>query len=319
MTQISHKGSETLAVPENVQKYVDASLSPATRRAYRTDWNAYTGWCATHGLDPLGDPLTVAKYLARLADELYSVSTIDRRLSAICKAWEVAGLDSPRSDRTVKFARKGILRTRKTRPVPVDAFRPSHIRAMVEHLPDGHSHRLRSARNRALLVLGFAGGFRRSELVGLDVEDVTEVEEGLRVTIRRSKTDQEGRGRDVGLPYGSVLATCPVRAWRNWLDVSGLQEGALFRAVSPDGRTLTPRRLSTRQLANVIKTAARKADIPGRYAGHSLRSGLVTAAVRAKKPLDAIRRQTGHSSMEMLMRYVRDEGIFDNNAAAGLL
>jgi len=304
---------------ERLNHYTEQAYSEATRRAYTADWTRYADWCRGSGFDPLGSPVTVAHYLSALADQGAKVATIERKLSAICAAWTAADLDSPRTHKAVQYARRGIRRALRAAQDQVEALTPAHLRQIVESMPQGERHFLRTIRNRALLVVGFAGAFRRSELVGLDVADVANVEEGLKITLRRSKTDQEGKGRLVGLPYGSVSYVCPVRSLAAWLQASGIEEGPLFRAVSQDGKTVSQARLCDRQVANVIKTCCERAGISGRYAGHSLRSGLVTAAVRGGKPIDAIQRQTGHSSVEMLMRYVREQGIFDNNAAAGLL
>ena len=157
-------------------------------------------------------------------------------------------------------------------------------------------------------------------MVGLNVSDLTWVPEGLRVTIRRSKTDQEGRGVAVGVPYAGTMSVCAVRAVRDWIDAAGLTgDAALFQGVTPRGEAATGHRLTCRQVANVIAGAAKRADLVGRYAGHSLRAGLVTSAVRAGKPLRSVMAQTGHKTMDVLMRYVREQQMFVDNAAAGLL
>ncbi len=171
--------------------------------------------------------------------------------------------------------------------------------------------------DRALLLLGFAGAFRRAELVGLDVEDLTETDEGLEVMIRRSKTDQEGAGRKVGVPFGSDPATCPVRSVRAWRQAAGVDTGPLFRGVL-HGR-LVSERLSTLGVARAVKRAAKAAGLdPSKFSGHSLRAGLVTCAARAGKSLNAIMEQTGHRSVPMVRRYIRDASLFKDNAAAGI-
>ena len=174
-------------------------------------------------------------------------------------------------------------------------------------------------RSRAALVLGYCGGFRRSELLALDVRDITEVPEGLKIFIRRSKTDQEGRGRWIGLPYASVHSVCPVRAYKEWLADADITEGPVFRTISKDGLTVLDTRLCTRQFADVVKSSAQRVGLVGRFAGHSLRAGLVTAAMAARKNPKSIMAQTGHRTMDILLRYVREQGLFDDNPAAGLL
>ena len=188
------------------------------------------------------------------------------------------------------------------------------LRAMLGGLGDT----MLGARDRALLGLGFAGAFRRSELVGLDVSDLAFTGDGLEVTIRRSKTDQEGAGRKVGIPYGSTPSTCPVRAVRAWLELAGIVEGPVLRSVNRHGQ-LSAERLTDRTVALVVKRAALVVGLdPSRLAGHSLRAGLATAAAKAGKSERAIMAQTGHRSVTMVRRYIRDANLFSDNAASGL-
>jgi integrase len=156
---------------------------------------------------------------------------------------------------------------------------------------------------------------RRSELVGLDVADVSEGTDGLIVRLRRSKTDQEGAGRNVGIPYGSNLATCPVRAWRAWLELSSITEGPAFRPVDRHGR-IAVTRLSGQAVALVLKRHASRAGLdPGEVAGHSLRAGLATSAAAAGVPESVIAATTGHRGTAMLRRYIREGSLFCENAA----
>lgn len=184
---------------------------------------------------------------------------------------------------------------------------------MVESLGDNH----RGCRNRALLLVGFACALRRSELVALDVDDVVEVAEGLRVTVRRSKSDQEGEGRIIGVPFGSHIETCPVRAWRRWLEMSGISSGPAFRPLHR--RDLGTDRLSARSIANIVKRLATRAGIdPCEVSGHSLRAGLATEAAKAGVPERVIAATTGHKGTMMLRRYIRDGSLFRENAAAAV-
>lgn len=172
------------------------------------------------------------------------------------------------------------------------------------------------ARDRALLLLGFAGGFRRSELVALDTADLEETGDGLRVRLRRSKTDPEAHGREVGIPFGSHPGTCPVRAVRAWLSAIGAVTGPLFRPVDRHG-AVGSGRLSDRGVARIVQRAARRAGLdPSRYAGHSLRAGLAIAAAHGGAPERAIMAQTGHRSLITVRRYMRSGSLFTQNAAA---
>jgi integrase len=190
----------------------------------------------------------------------------------------------------------------------------NEVRAMVAAI----APTLQGLRDRALLLLGFAGAFRRSELVGLDLGDVSFTGNGAEVTLRRSKTDEEGEGRKVGIPYGSTPAACPVRALRAWIDEAGIAEGPLFRPVN--GTHVGTARLKDRAVSRLVKRSAESIGLdPKGVSGHSLRAGLATSAAKAGKSEQAIMRQTGHRSTAMVRRYIRDSGLFNDNAAAGLL
>ena len=173
-------------------------------------------------------------------------------------------------------------------------------------------------RDRALLLVGYAGGFRRSELAGLDVEDVTETADGLVLRVRRSKTDPEGKGSSVALPYGSAAATCPVRSYRAWIAAASLTLGPAFRAVDRHGRVAAGR-LDAGSIARVVKRAAAAAGLdPARYAGHSLRAGFATQAFLNGVAEVSIMRQTRHKSLNTLRKYIRDRSLFRDNPAAKL-
>jgi len=304
---------------ENVREFLREHLSPNTRRAYASTWRKFSRWCAVFDIDPtIAPPHSVALYLAELVREGKKVSTIDRHLAAICKIQVLAGTDNPRTHPGLKMMMQGIRRKLGMAQDRVDAITPDQLRSMVEHLPDTPVWKLRRIRNAAILNLGFAGAFRRSEVVSLNVSDITVVEEGFRIQLRHSKVDQEGKGRAVGIPYGSVLRTCPIRSIEMWLQVSGLcDDEPLFVQTTPTGG-LTRARLSGRAVARIVQQAAKGADLHYRFAGHSLRSGLVTAAVKAGKPIHSIQAQTGHTSVNVLLRYVRDDSLFTDNAAANI-
>jgi len=314
---VAGDAAQPIAVRETAARardYLRAARSPNTLRAYRADWADFTAWCARRRLDPLpAEPATVALYLTDLA-ETCKPSTLQRRISAIAQAHSAAGHQPPTQNHAVRGVWAGIRRvkgTAQTRKAPAVT---AEVRRMVETLPTG----LAGARDRALLLLGFAGAFRRSELVSLDLADVASTRDGLVVTLRRSKTDQEGQGRLVGIPYGGRPATCPVRAYEDWLVASGIAQGPLFRAVNRHG-ALSQARLSDRAVALVVKRAAAAAGLdPARYAGHSLRAGLVTAAAAAGVSERVIMTQTGHRSVTMVRRYIRDASLFEENAAASV-
>lgn len=181
---------------------------------------------------------------------------------------------------------------------------------MIARLPEN----LLGVRDRALLLIGFAGGFRRSELVALDVADIVVTRDGLVVTIRRSKTDQEGEGRKIGVPYGSNPITCPVRALQDLLQQCGYSEGPLFRPINRHGN-MASIRLSGAAVADVVKRYIEAAGLDASdFSGHSLRSGLATSAAMAGASERSIMDQTGHRSLNMVRRYIRDGSLFRENA-----
>ena len=177
---------------------------------------------------------------------------------------------------------------------------------------------VKDARDRALLLIGFAGGFRRSEIVALNCDDIEHVRQGLIVTLRRSKTDQEGAGRKVGIPFGRTRH-CPVLALDRWLAVSKIEVGPVFRPVDRHGRVASER-LSGEAVSLIVKErVAAAGNDPAGFSGHSLRAGFATSAVQAGVSTPKIRSQTGHASDAMLARYVRDGELFVDNAAGALL
>jgi site-specific recombinase XerD len=298
---------------------VAATKAPNTLRGYRADWSDFAAWCVRSGAAALpAQGTTVADYVAHLAEEGRKASTIRRRLSAIGEAHRAAGLAAPTTAPEVREAwgrvrrAVGTAETGKT-PVLVDDLR--RIVATLPSTPLG-------VRDHALLLLGFAGAFRRSELVGLDLADLRDTADGLVVTVRRGQADEGLPRREVGIPYGSAPRTCPIRAVRAWLEVlapdSRDHDGGvpLFRRVDRHGR-IHPGRLSDRAVALVVKRYARAAGLdPDLYAGHSLRAGLATSAAAADVPERVIALQTGHRSMAVLRRYVDAAPLVHENAAA---
>ena len=306
-------GSALEVLSSRARDYVQAGRATSTRAAYARDWSAWAEWCRQRGAVALpAEPEAIALYVTELAGERHP-STINRRLAAIASVHRDAGIEPPPTAAgPVVRVMRGVRRTVGTAPRrQVTAAVTADVRAMVEHLPPG----LIGVRDRALLLVGFAGAFRRSELVALDVEDLAETDDGLVVTVRRSKTDQEGAGRQLGVPYGSQPASCPVRALRTWREASGVDVGAVWRSIDRHGRM--GGRLSPAAVALVVKRAAAGAGLdPARYAGHSLRAGLATAAAAAGVSERAIMAQTGHKSLPTVRRYIRGGSLFRDNAAA---
>ena len=283
-----------------------------TVRAYRADWAHFAAWCEAHGQASLpASPDCVALYVADLSGT-HKTATITRRLSALSQGHQIAGFETPTKSAKVRLVMAGIRRTKGTAANPKTPVLVDDLKRMVSWLPEG----LIGVRDRALLLIGFAGAFRRSELVALDVADVAFTREGLVLTIRRSKTDQEAEGRKIGIPYASHVETCPIRSLQDWLEQSGTTEGPLFRPINRHGK-MALARLSAAAVGEIVKRYAAAVGLDAtEFAGHSLRSGLATSAAMAGASERAIMAQTGHRSVNMVRRYIRDGSLFRENAVA---
>ena len=299
---------------DDASDYASAEKAQATRRAYRSDFEIFRAWCDARGALPLpASPESVAAFLASEAKRGVRPSTLSRRLAAILCAHKLAGRASPTDSEAVKATLRGIKRTTRAatnRKAPATADK---ISAMVAATGDG----ARDLRNRALLLLGFAGAFRRSELVALDADDVHFCDGGLRISIRKSKTDQEGEGATIAIVPGSFA--CPVKATREWLNTARIETGPIFRPISKAGRVLN-RRLSDRTVAEVVKAAARRVGLKAEdFSGHSLRSGFLTSAARRGASIFKMMDVSRHKSVDTLRSYVRDAELFFDHAGTGLL
>ena len=291
-----------------------AEKASSTRKAYGTDFRLFKAWCDGKGVSSLpARPETVAAFLAAEAGSGTKPSTLGRRVAAIRYAHKLAHLETPTDSEAVKATLRGIRRTfggAKVRKAPAIAAK---VQAMVALAPD----RLTGLRDRALLLLGFAGAFRRSELVALDVIDVEQTETGLLVTIRRSKTDQEGEGITIAIARGTVA--CPARALREWLDAAGIETGAIFRPINKAG-TVAAERLTCRSVANIVKGYATLAGFDATtFSGHSLRSGFLTSAAAKGASIFKMMDVSRHKSVDTLRGYVRDAELFKDHAGSGLL
>lgn len=304
---------------ERAREYAAAARAPRTRATYASRWRAFEAWCVAYQLSSLPcAPATLALYLTSEAQRGLKVPSLGSAISAIAAAHSAAGIPRtahPHRDPQVAEIWRGIRRAHGTAPRRVAPLVIGELRRLVDVLDNDT---LSGKRDRALLAIGFAGAFRRSELVALEVSDVEFVQEGLKVTIRRSKTDQEGHGVTIGLPIGRNAATCPVRTLRAWLDAAGITEGPLFRKIDRHGN-VGARALAGRAVAIIVQRTAAEAGVSGDFAGHSLRSGLATSSAQAGKSDRAIMTQGRWSGRAMVDRYVRDGRLFgEHNAADGL-
>jgi integrase len=290
-----------------------AARAGSTLRAYAHDWKQFRTWAEENGFAPLpATPQAVILYGADLVkNRRKKLNTLSRRLAAISQMHQQSGFAAPTQDWAVRQFLRGLRRETGVAPTRKRPLLVPALKQILSELPDS----LLGKRDRALLLLGFAGAFRRSELVALDAEDVETTPKGLVVTVRRSKTDQEGQGRKVGIPTGAEERTCPVKAVAGWRMSARIESGPLFRSVNRHGH-LSGQRLSPEAVAIVVKRrVGRLGCDPAEFAGHSLRAGLATAAAAAGKSERAIMNQTGHRSLATVRRYIRDGELFRENAA----
>lgn len=311
LTLVDHGKSQAIQalapLVEKARGYARAERAKSTTRRYETAWAGWEAWCRMHGVEPLptsGEVIGV--YAASMAESGAAVASIELAVVAISRKHVAAGHPSPRAHPALRAVMSGIRRTHGVAGKPKAALQVDALRRVLKKIPDT----MLGARDRALLLVGFAGAFRRSELVALDLVHVAFDAEGLRITIARSKTDQEGRGRSIGIPLGKHASTCPVRALRAWLERARITEGPIFRGVNRYGRV--GERLSSDAVACIVKRAAARVGLdPEVLAGHSLRSGFATSASRGGASEREIMRQTGHTSERMVRRYVRDGQALD--------
>lgn len=292
-------------------------VAPATRRAYARAWRQWSTWCELQGCDARpAAPGALCAYLAHLVNLGRAVATLQQQLAAIAVAHKAAGLQSPTDCPQVRAVMRGARRRLGVAPRrPREPAMLDDLRAMVGACPPT----VAGDRDRAILLVGFAGAFRRSELVSLELRDFRTSAEGFTVTIRTSKTDQEGEGRVIGLPRAKRLELCPVAAAETWIKRAGIVDGALFRAVDRHDR-VRGAGLGDRVVATVVQRAARLAGLDAhQLAGHSLRRGFCTEAARAGCTEAAIMRQTGHKSARTVRGYIREGSVFLDNAASRIL
>jgi site-specific recombinase XerD len=294
--------------------YAQAEKSPNTRLAYRADWRHFSRWCDAVGQVPLPASVpAVCAYLAYLADQHRSASTIGRRLAAIGYAHKLKGLEPPINE-AVRTVLRGIRRrigTAVTKKAPATA--PA-ITAMLEQIPRDS---LTGVRDRALLLIGFAAARRRSELVALHVDDVEIFAAGALVHVRRSKTDQEGEGETIAIPRGQMLK--PVDALEAWLKAANITAGPIFRPIAKGDR-IGKKALSDRSVAEIVKRYAARAGLdPKIFSGHSLRAGFVTSALEHGADLFKVMDITGHKRIETLKGYDRRARAFRDHAGKDFL
>jgi integrase len=307
-------GEAALAIAQALAK---KAAAPATLRAYKADWTHFAAWCAVHGFVPVpAAPATVGAYLASLADS-HAPTTIRRRLSALGKMHRFNDLPWNPAHRAIQGPLQGVLRTH-ARPVQKAA---ALTLPMLRQLLATCDASARGRRDRALLLFGFVGALRRSELVSLRVEDVAVVPGGLRLRIVRGKTDPTGQGAEVGLPRGKYAETCPVRAFAAWQAVARRKAGPLFRRISTGdgiGATALHPDAVRRILAHRVQMAGLTVEGFDRLSAHALRVGFITEAYDKGVRDEDIMRHTRHRDLRTMRGYVQRAGLVSESPAGTL-
>jgi site-specific recombinase XerD len=307
-------GRQSLEIAEEaVAEFIAASKADATRRAYASDWRDFAAWCAAHQQVQLpAAPATVAAYLGALATAGAKVSTVRRRCAAIGDAHRRGGHENPAAHAGVKATLAGIARTLGAPPAKKAALTADLLAKALRSMPRD----LAGLRDRALILIGFAAALRRSELVALDVADLTRHPKGLVITIRRSKTDQAGAGCAKAVPHGRKLRA--VQALDAWLGAAKISAGPVFRGVR--GSKVLPARLCAHQVARIVQKRAAAAGLdPSLFAGHSLRSGYISSAAERGASLVSIAAHANHKKLDTTRGYVQIADAFRDHSGKGFL
>ena len=303
------------ALQEETLLNLQSSKASNTVRAYKSDFKDFGLFCAQNGFNSLpSEPKIVSLYLTYLSTKEAKISTLKRRLVSIGVIHKLKGhyLDTKHPSIIENIMgikrRKGSIQNGK-KPLLI-----SNLKLIINVIDKQNKEEIKKLRDRTLILIGFSGGFRRNEIVALDYDDLDFVPEGLKISIRRSKTDQFGEGMIKALPYFDSSQYCPVVSLKDWITVSKINSGALFRRFSKGSR-LTENRLTDQTIALLIKEYLQLAGINSKnYSGHSLRSGFATSAAESGAEERSIMSMTGHKSTEMVRRYIKEANLFKNNA-----
>ena len=303
------------ALQEETLLNLQSSKANNTVRAYKSDFNDFGLFCAQNGFKSLPtDPKIVSLYLTYLSTKDAKMSTLKRRLVSIGVIHKLKGhyLDTKHPSIIENIMgikrRKGSLQLAK-KPILI-----SNLKEIINAIDKQNKEEIKKLRDRSIVLIGFSGGFRRSEIVSLDYDDLDFVPEGLKINLRRSKTDQFGEGLTKALPYFDNSQYCPVVSLKKWIKISKITSGAVFRRFSKGSR-LSENRLTDQTVALLIKEYLKLTGIDSKnYSAHSLRSGFATSAAESGAEERSIMAMTGHKSTEMVRRYIKEVNLFKNNA-----
>ena len=300
---------------EETLKNLQSSKASNTVRAYKSDFKDFGLFCVKNGFKNIpSDPKIVSLYLTHLSTKDVKMSTIKRRLVSIGVIHRMKGHYLDTKHPAIIENLMGIKRRKGTVQKGKKPILINELRKIIDLIDQQNFNDIKKLRDKSIILIGFAGGFRRNEIVSLDYEDIEFVHEGVKITVKRSKTDQYGEGSIKALPHFTNNLYCPVTVLRRWLNLSKITKGALFRRFSK-GSKLTSNRLTDQTVALLIKSYLNIAGIDSKnYSGHSLRSGFATTAAESGAEERSIMAMTGHKSTEMVRRYIKEANLFKNNA-----
>ena len=300
---------------EETLKNLKNSKALNTVRAYKSDFEDFSLFCVKNSFNNLpSEPKIVSLYLTHLSSRDSKISTIKRRLVSIGVIHKMKGYYLDTKHPVIIENLMGIKRRKGTIQKGKKPLLINDLKTLIDVINKENDPDIKKLRNKALLIIGFSGGFRRNEIVSLDIEDVEFVFEGVKITVKRSKTDQYGEGMVKAIPYFNNSLYCPVATLQSWLNISKIKKGPLFRRFLK-GSVLSDKRLTDQSIALIIKNYLVKAGIDcNNYSGHSLRSGFATSAAEAGAEERSIMDMTGHKSTEMVRRYIKEANLFKNNA-----
>ncbi len=302
------------ALHEETINNLRTSKANNTLRAYKSDFKDFGAFCVKHGLKSMPtDPKIVSLYLTYLS-KFSKISTLRRRLVSIGIVHKIKGHYLDTKHPVIIENLMGIKRLKGSIQKGKKPILINHLKQIINVINEQDSDEIVKLRNKTLILLGFGGGFRRTELISIDYEDLEFVEEGVKITIKRSKTDQFGEGMIKGLPYFSNEIFCPVNNLKKWLKMTNIRTGPIFRRFLK-GAKLSKNRLTDQTVALLVKSCLKLANIDNlNYSGHSLRSGFATVAAESGADERSIMAMTGHKSTQMVRRYIKEANIFNNNA-----
>ena len=296
-------------------KNLKSSKALNTVRAYKSDFKDFGLFCVKNGFKNLPtDPKIVSLYLTYLSSKNIKISTIKRRLVSIGVIHKMKGYYLDTKHPAIIENLMGIKRRKGVNQIGKKPILINKLKQIIDVINKENAPEMKKMRNKTLLLIGFAGGFRRNELISLDIEDIEFVFEGVKITLNKSKTDQFGEGFVKGIPHFQNSLYCPVTSLKRWINYSKIKKGPLFTRFSK-GSKITKVRLTDQSVALIIKEYLLKAGIDNKnYSGHSLRSGFATSAAEAGAEERSIMAITGHKSTEMVRRYIKEANLFNNNA-----